>query len=323
MRSMFLVGCLLLAVASAQNQFFGCTMQPVAGVTTSGTGSVACFYGLNDGENWLSCHYTYTGLSSNAILAHWHVGTPATASGNVTFVFDTPSGTSAPGGYLYSFWRAGSAGSSWLPQFGVDFPTQVASCASGAGCYFNLHTTTNPKGELRCEGTPFSSGTVYRAWAPLISAPTTGPPAGTGSGSFAIWFGMLQDGTKAWGYSVAFQGLTSPAFMAHVHLGNNGTELGSGGIVTWLNISAHNPSSFSGEFSSVTLDSVAASSPVAFSLLTTAELTGNHTYVNIHTTDWGNGELRGNFGFAVSGAGYASPVAVLVFALMAMLKIVA
>jgi len=296
MKTVALFVLIFLLGANAQNYFFGCKL--VAStfptmVTSSGTGAVACYYYDQDGVATLNCAYTYSGLNSNAFVAHWHVGSVGT-TGNVTFTFAAPSGTS--GTYLSNAneWQASDIGGNWVPSpIGTSFASQIQMCATG-GCYFNLHTATNPTGELRCqahffEATDSDSG-------PLLLTP--GLPSGTATGMYTVVKGgapasPTTDGIRAWAYHVEWTGLTSNVLASHIHLATGAAPTQTGPVVVNFQTGGSARLAASGSFSGVAL--LCTSDYQAY--VNATGLLYGFAYVNLHTVQNGGGELRSNFVF--------------------------
>jgi Cu/Zn superoxide dismutase len=106
--------------------------QQVPPVTSNGTGTGTV--ALNATEDKLFVNLSFSGLSSNAILAHIHGSAGRTANAGVLFDFSgvTPNATSGS-----------------IPQQTYSItPTQVADLKAGL-FYFNVHTTNNAGGEIR------------------------------------------------------------------------------------------------------------------------------------------------------------------------------
>jgi len=319
---------LVLAVNAVPPAFFGCTLAPVSGVTTSGTGSVACYADHFDSTSSMACAVRYSGLTSAATLAHWHVGIASTVAGNVTFVFATPSGTS--GNQLSSANHWTDTSTTWHPQpvdAPITFSAQVSSCASG-GCYFNLHTVNHPAGELRCQAAGFD-------FTDATSGPLAVPPnptvASTATGSYSVVKGASVDGTRAWGYTVSWTGVTSVVTASHIHEAAGPLNTDTGGVRVVFDITGSALAIASGTFSGVAL---LCNTDYAAYVNRTALLDA-FTYVNVHTGMNPGGEIRGNFGFmtittadpavtcttGTAGAMQTAPIMFLIFALVAIVKV--
>ena len=174
----------------------------------------------------------------------------------------------------------------------------VAAELRAGDLYVNVHSGGFPGGELR--------GQVVASLDTLATVATgakeTPPNASTGtaSGTFLV----NADGSVT--YEVNFAGMGSNVFAAHVHEGKPGV---SGGIVSPLTLTT--PAGTSGTFSGTTPPLDAGS---------LARLRAGHTYLNVHTSGFPGGEVRGqvvaafaeygagcNGGATLSGAGVPAP----------------
>lgn len=148
-------------------------------------------------------------------------------------------------------------------------PLQLHYVLSGL-TYVNLHTTMNPGGEIRGQIWPVQLA------ASLSGAAEVPPVATAGSGS-----AFLTIANNTLNYRVVFTNLTSNATAAHIHgpataSQNAGVLIGFSGV----------PSATSGTISG----SAALSAQNLFYLL------NGLTYVNIHSANFGGGEIRGQVG---------------------------
>jgi hypothetical protein len=105
-------------------------------------------------------------------------------------------------------------------------------------------------------------------------------------------------------YTLTYSNLTSPASMAHIHFGQTAT---SGGIAIWLCGGGGKPVCPAGNTSTVVTVSgnIAASDVLAIAgqNLAAGDLTGiiqeikaGFAYANVHTANFGGGEIRGQIG---------------------------
>ncbi|HEY5911230.1 MAG TPA: TIGR03118 family protein [Verrucomicrobiae bacterium] len=144
-------------------------------------------------------------------------------------------------------------------------PTNMAYLLAGL-TYINIHSTVNGGGEIRGQIYPMQFGASLNGASEV--PPTTSP--GSGTASMSLVNGMLS-------YSISFKDLGSPASAAHIHgpadAGHNASPL----------IPFTVPAATSGTISGT-------------ALLTPQQvlyLVSGLTYVNIHTTVNGGGEIRG------------------------------
>jgi uncharacterized protein (TIGR03118 family) len=144
-------------------------------------------------------------------------------------------------------------------------PTEMAYLLSGS-TYINLHTTNNPAGEIRGQVWPlqFKASLSGAAEVPPAASPASG------SGSLSIANNVLN-------YSFTFTNLLSPAIAAHIH--GPADPLHNTGVI----IPFTPPPAAAGSFSG----SVALTSQQLLYILS------GLTYANIHTTNYGGGEIRG------------------------------
>jgi len=143
----------------------------------------------------------------------------------------------------------------------------IAAFLTG-GYYINAHTELNPGGEIRGQ---IRLETDIR-YAALLNGNSEVPEVTSdGRGLFIAHFSA--DGNKV-NYKMIFEGLTSPVVGAHIHQGAIGTN---GGVILDLS------SSIVGNVLSGTwevIDFIAA-------------LTSGELYVNVHTVNNPDGEIRG------------------------------
>jgi hypothetical protein len=131
--------------------------------------------------------------------------------------------------------------------------------------------------------------TVAFAAAMTSRAEVPSPPSpGRGVASFVL----SDDGTLLY-FSVSVTDLSSPASMAHIHLGSPG---GNGDVIVNLCGAGSTPACASdGLVASGTVDSSSLVGPMAGRTLDDllAVLESDATYVNVHTERFPNGEIRG------------------------------
>ncbi|MBK6940338.1 MAG: CHRD domain-containing protein [Planctomycetes bacterium] len=143
---------------------------------------------------------------------------------------------------------------------------QETSLFSGL-LYMNVHSTTFPGGEIRGQIAPATS-----QFAARLSGANEVPPVPTTAGGLAD---VRINTNKTVTYTVTFAGLTSNVTAAHIHDGPVGV---AGGILIGLTQTGAN--TFSGT-SGVQTD------------VTLAKIRSGRTYVNVHSTTFPGGEIRG------------------------------
>lgn len=152
---------------------------------------------------------------------------------------------------------------------GSDFNAATIAKFLNGEYYFNVHTTNFPNGEVRGQILLETElGFIAMMDGAQETPPVTTPAAGIGA------FMLLQDMSKI-KMDVVFEGLSSAVTGAHLHVAPRGV---AGPVVLPLTTMV------SGN------RILAEGDPTAF---LTALLTGN-IYINIHTVNFPNGEIRGH-----------------------------
>ena len=144
-------------------------------------------------------------------------------------------------------------------------PTNLAYLLAGQ-TYVNIHTISNSAGEIRGQIWPlqFHSTLLGASEVPATASP------GSGSGLFTVISNVMS-------YNITFTNLLSPATLAHIH----GPSLPTNTAGVLIPFSP--PASAAGVISgTATLSSA--------QLL---DIISGLTYANIHTTNYGGGEIRG------------------------------
>jgi Cu/Zn superoxide dismutase len=163
-------------------------------IASAGTG--VCTVALNAAENQITTDLQWSGLTSNAIAAHIHLGA-AGVNGGIDFPF-----TGVP-----------AATSGAIPQqtFAIT-PAQVASLRAG-DYYCNIHTVNNGGGEIR------GQLMTLTLTATLTGAQETPPNGSAGTGPVEVGLNGNQNGIVV---DVSFSGLTANATAGHIHTGAAG-----------------------------------------------------------------------------------------------------
>jgi len=287
---MSLVFLVLLGAAVANGIFFGCQMAPIVGSGSNGGGFVGCISGAADNSvNTLSCEFVYSALTSTVTLAHFHVGASSTQSGNVTFNFANVGGLSSANGQVAQSWTATSV--DWKQQFGITFDAQVIACASGTGCYFNLHTQNNQAGELRCELTT-QIPTYSFTNVPLVLSPSSVNNAAS-TGTVNVWMAQIGNSTQhAWSWDISFS-LVNALTNSHIHQGTSKTD-NNGAVVVYIDPGTPRTT---GKLLGIALEGTQlpftnrwATYPAGFD----SAIASHFCYVNLHTATNAAGEVRAN-----------------------------
>lgn len=144
-------------------------------------------------------------------------------------------------------------------------PTEMAYLLSGL-TYINIHTTNNPGGEIRGQLWPIQLRATLEG---ASEVPATASP-GLGSASMNILNNVLA-------YTVSFTNLLSPAIAAHIHA--PATPSQNSAVIIPFSVPASTAATFSG--------TATLTSQQLFYLMS------GLGYVNVHTTNYGGGEIRG------------------------------
>jgi hypothetical protein len=259
-----LVGLALLFLAWADparaDQRFYATLtggQQVPPVASAGTGIGTVV--LNTAETQITVNLSFSGLTSNANLAHIHG--PAAAGANAGVLFD-----------FSGVMPADTSGSIPEQVFAIN-ATQVSQLKAGQ-FYFNIHTNNFGGGEIRGQigAAPAQKFTATLAgWQQVPSVAS----AGTGTGTV-----LLNGDETQIVVNLSFSGLSSPAIAGHIH----GPAAAGANAGVLFDFSFVMPSATSGSIPAQTYPITAAQ---------VAQLKAGEFYFNIHTTNFGGGEIRG------------------------------
>ena len=238
----------------------GAQQVPVVNSTGTGVGTVL----LNTAETQITVDMSFTGLTSNANAAHIHGAAAAGANAGVLFDFSgvTPAATSGT-----------------IPQqaFAIS-PTQVTQLKAGQ-FYFNIHTGNFGGGEIRGQ---IVTAPPQKFAANLTGAQQVPPVVSPGTGSGTVLLNATEDQITV---NMSFAGLSSNANAAHIH---GPAAAGANAGVLF-------------DFSGVTPNATSGSIPTqTFAITPTqvAQLKAGLFYFNIHTSNFGGGEIRGQIALA-------------------------
>ncbi len=244
-----------IAPVNFQVELNGTQENPVIPTTASGLG------GLSLVGNQLTFNITYRGLTSPATMAHIHG--PAAPGQNATVMVDL--GSSKVGAFGTNGALSGTV---------VLTPAQLSSLVDGM-TYVNIHNATFTGGEIRGQivahptavpATVLLSGLAEKP-SPLVNT-------ATGNGTLSL------DG-NALTFNISYSGLSGDAIGAHIH----GFTNTAGNATVVVNLAPFNGGSFG---TNGTLSGTV--------LLNNAQrdaLLAGRTYINVHTPDNPNGEMRG------------------------------
>ena len=251
-------GQILPAPAAPPTLQFTATLrgaEQVPSVASSGTGTATIV--LDTAETQITVNVTFSGLTSNATAAHIHgTGVPGT---NAAVLFNF-SGTSA-------------ATSGIIPQqvFAVS-PSEVAALKAGQ-YYFDIHTTNFSGGEVR--------GQLLLSPSRKFVASMTGgaqhPPVVTvGNGLGTLWLNSAGDQFTV---HARFANLTSNASAGHIH--GPASAAADAAVL------------FPFDGLQIAATGIVADQTFAITPSQVADLIAGLHYLNIHTSNNGGGEIRG------------------------------
>ncbi|MES2780850.1 MAG: CHRD domain-containing protein [Bacteroidota bacterium] len=145
-------------------------------------------------------------------------------------------------------------------------PALISELLKGS-LYFVVHTDSNPGGEIR--------GQVYRLAREGFIAELNGTQASTNSGGQGTAIASYDRDRTNLHTMLAFDGLQGTVTAGHIHYGKKGE---SGGVALGLE-----PFTNNGSYKYSPFDNA----------ISTAMRRNDSTYVNIHTSSFANGEIRG------------------------------
>jgi glucose/arabinose dehydrogenase/plastocyanin len=244
----------------------GLAERPTPVTNTAGTGLGT----LSLEGNTLHFDIRYSGLSAPASAAHIHG--PASAATAAGVLIDL-----AP-------YNGGGFGTSGVLAGSVTLTAEQKALVLAGRTYVNIHTANNQSGEIRGQIAPL----VYVA-AMNGASERPNPAATPGRGS-AI---LLLVGDKLT-INADYRGLLSTATAAHIH-GSANTEAAAGVMV---DLAPHNGGAWgqTGTFSGT----------LTLSPNQIAALVDGLTYLNVHTTNYPGGEIRGQIFPASAAIGLSS-----------------
>ena len=231
----------------------GLAERPTA-FTNDATGSGT--FSLEGGR--LSFNIGYAGLSGVAVGAHIHGPVNTTDSAGIMIDLEPFNGG--------SFGMAGTLSGS------VPITVEQRNAILNGLTYVNVHTPSNPGGELRGQIAPVLMTATLSGNNERPAAVAT--PA-TGSGSFALVRDQLS-------MAITYQGLLSAATASHIH----GPAGFTGSASVLVPLDPFNGGSYG------TAGSLGGTVQLPYSTL--LNVIDGQTYVNFHTTNYTGGEIRGH-----------------------------
>jgi hypothetical protein len=240
--------------------------QEVPPVTTTATGTGT--FTLNNDGTELVYDITATNFSARVTAAHFHNAAPGVAGSVVRDFNFLTTAVGGPAAMAVGVWKNSDATQSLTPPLVIELLR--------GNIYANFHTSRNTGGEIRGQlklnlGISFSTKLTgaQEAPTPVLSS------RATGTGAF-----VLADGGNELTYSVTYANLGSSFRFAHFHNAATGV---AGPIVRDI--------SFNGNTANGSWKSSDATQPLTSALL--IELLGGRLYVNVHSNNFGSGEIRG------------------------------
>ena len=208
-----------------------------------------------DSGTALNWQLSFSGLTGDGIAAHIHIA-PRGVAGPVVVPLCTPCTSGATGT--------------------ANITTTMLDAIQTDRAYVNVHTKTNPPGEIRGQVSPVATLTTS-----LRAAQERPKPKGNvrrARGAFTVTI-TNQGSSAVLVWRLTFSRLTGKAFAAHIHSGARGK---AGPVIVPLCTPCR-----TGARGRVTVDASVISA-----------LESGRTYVNVHTTKNPAGEIRGQLGAA-------------------------
>jgi hypothetical protein len=219
---------------------------------TASTGSGVVIVQYNTSTKTLKLFGDYAGLSDTITGSHIHRGQLGVAGPIIADIVNSRDTTGTLSGTLT------------LTQ-----PLEDSLLAGNL--YANVHTRTNPGGELRAQLTVTTGQSTFLSGR-LQGAQETPPDSSTAMGTV---YALVDMGTDSMFVTGSYKGLTAASNAAHVHLQNPGT---AGAIL----FPVYHSLATAGAVHAMTAVSAANAVVIA---------TGG-SYVNVHTSKYPNGEIR-------------------------------
>ncbi|HEX4747322.1 MAG TPA: CHRD domain-containing protein [Gaiellaceae bacterium] len=220
------------------------------GAVSSAGGTFSATVTKSDTGASVTWQLSFTGLTANAIAAHIHTGA-AGSPGPVVLALCGPCSS---------------------PASGTGALTQAALDAIQAGtAYVNVHTPTNPAGEIR--GQLATTASISTALSSRQEVPKPKGNVKRATGTFTTMLAKLgTTGTVTW--RLRFSRLTGRAIAAHIHVARVGR---AGPVAVALCGPCRNGQRGTANLTAATL----------------AALQAGRGYVNVHTPKNPGGEIRG------------------------------
>ena len=264
-RSLVLVSLLfLLSAAAAHAQTFGVVLTPgqeTPPTTSNGFGNATVT--LDPTHTQVTVNLTISGLTTPVNNAHIHRGAFGVAG---PVVINFSPATNLANGKLNA-------------TFAIDKSLGDEIAGNPGNFYINVHTTQNPGGEIRGQLTQLGDATLL--FAELRGSNEVPPTGSTVVGSSLVTI----DNNNVITYEVNIDGLQNP-ILSHIHKNVAGAN---GPVVVNFATTA---SAFSNGRTKGTIQ-------VDPALAADIKANPANYYVNVHTTAFGGGEIRGQLGTAI------------------------
>lgn len=234
--------------------------QEVPPVVTTASGVARVI--LSPGLDTLIFDIMADGLSGPISGAHFHSGDPGVA-GPIEISLNTSISGNKISGMVT----------------GSTLTNNILSLLLEGGLYLNIHTTANPGGEIRGQVWPL----LREGYTYLLEGTQEVPPVITtakGSG-----FASLNREQNELYYEFVYNDLSDSFTSSHFHKALAGT---SGGVIFDISSTITTMGN-----DGVSMGNWNALSTPAFTPTNAAQLNGDSLYINVHTTMWSGGEIRG------------------------------
>ena len=270
-RALFISAAIgLLFVGSVSAQTLGAVLtgsqETPAPCATSGFGNATVTF--DSTRQNVNVTITVSGLGSPITASHIHIGAAGGAPGSVVLGF-TPAASFTNGTLTGTF------------PITTDLGTQILQNPSNF--YVNVHTNQCPSGAVRGQLAIVSGGPVMYA-AELRGSKEVPPVTSNAFGSALVTF---DPNTNLLAWEVATSGIVSPT-LSHIHKGSSSV---SGGVVVGF---ATGPTQIPNGRTNGTITLTPAGALTAADITALgAASTANGFYVNVHSTAFGSGEIRG------------------------------
>lgn len=211
-------------------------------------------------------------LDSDGSTLHYRVQVSDISGISMAHIHQAPAG--ANGGVIHGLYAGVGTFDPDNPISGsVTLTAEQVTALNAGNLYVNVHTATYPAGEIRGQIGAYDTPAVMGALMSGDQEVPANASAATGVARFD------KTGVNTYSYELAVNDLEGTVSNAHIHIGREGV---GGGVVLPLNFSGLAPNVSTGGMITFTQSS---------QLLDF--LTGFH-YVNIHSTVYPGGEIRGN-----------------------------